>query len=355
MSNEDKRYSELYNAAEKNDVDALYEIICNDTYTYDYYNQKECDGSTALHKAVEKENFYFVEFLLQKGVHLNVRDKLNRTPYDIAYTMNNSALLELLRRPRNSEYYTSNPFASYSFQSTYTRKPIHLAHPGHPLQNCPESVHSDPYGHIRKLASKSLTNSSQYAKIQDLINEADGFNYPVALIQAYTIESPFYETINNTLNEWQLHKDNDADVLSYWKEVRDYMFRIQDNFDLFGTSCYRGLTLKNERELDVYQPLAEFAFPQFTSTSKSKTTALGFTIPKKDAKIPVLMEIRITGQYHQIDISDISEYREEAEVLWPPWSTFRVLNVNRNYTDPETTKRYTYILLEPIHPSYDRQ
>ncbi|CAF0783519.1 unnamed protein product [Didymodactylos carnosus] len=358
MTDDDnQRYSLLYSAAKRNDINALYNMVCDDKkYTYEYYNRKESNGSTALHKAVENQNVDFVEVLVQKGVHLNVRDRSHRTPYEIAVTLNNPQLLELLRRPHYSEYYINNP-PVMNFQSGYVRTPIHLAHPQHPLQNCPASVYSSPYTHIRNFARRTLIypdngeKDKEFDKVEGLIANAENYNCADSLIRAYTVESPFYRTLNRTLNQWQSAINADPDVLAYWSKVRDFMNHFDDALRPVNMLCYRGINIKDRRELDVYKPMTDIAFPQFTSTTRDITIARTFT----GGILPVIVQINITNPYQQVDVSTLSEYAEEKEILFPPWSAFRVLNVIHNEIDPSTKKLCTRIMLETTEAPYNIQ
>lgn len=47
-------------------------------------NEKDCDGRTPLHYAAESGKSRCIPFLLQKGASIEIRDKYNKTPLDLA-------------------------------------------------------------------------------------------------------------------------------------------------------------------------------------------------------------------------------------------------------------------------------
>src|SRR5690348_13290901 len=59
-------------------------------------NQREADGTTALHWAVRQDNLEMVNLLIGAGANVNARNRLGVTPLSLACINGNAAAIEVL-------------------------------------------------------------------------------------------------------------------------------------------------------------------------------------------------------------------------------------------------------------------
>lgn len=73
--------STLHGAAGRGDIDTVYELLVEDEVDI---NDFDANGNTPLHWAALRGHLSVVDVLLEHGADVNIRDRMNRTPLDLA-------------------------------------------------------------------------------------------------------------------------------------------------------------------------------------------------------------------------------------------------------------------------------
>eukprot|EP00746_Dinoflagellata_sp_MGD_P010190 gnl/MRDRNA2_/MRDRNA2_120958_c0_seq1.p1 gnl/MRDRNA2_/MRDRNA2_120958_c0~~gnl/MRDRNA2_/MRDRNA2_120958_c0_seq1.p1 ORF type:complete len:372 (-),score=79.88 gnl/MRDRNA2_/MRDRNA2_120958_c0_seq1:8-1123(-) len=152
----------------------------------------------------------------------------------------------------------------------------------------------------------------------------------IGLVQAYTAESPIYHKMNLAL------RNDDAEVM---KKLAGYIWELREVFLTDGINqitqphtgtLYRGISFPSpEDDIKNYKKDEKFAWPAFTSTSTDRNAALNFG--------NIIFEIRcypLDGlfeddkpEFAPAGVSQWSQFPQEAEIIFPPNTEFRVVNI----------------------------
>ena len=147
-------------------------------------------------------------------------------------------------------------------------------------------------------------------------------------VYLYTMESPFYRTINGVLREF-----NEADIAKYSHEIKALRFALQcaSNDAVFPTNLtlYRKLHLPNIekmiKEFKAYKNLP-ILFPGFTSTSSKDDV---FDGPNKNCVL--IFHYMNPSEEHEfippLSIKEYSQFKHEEEYLIPCFQMFRIEKV----------------------------
>jgi hypothetical protein len=101
--------------------------------------------------------------------------------------------------------------------------------------------------------------------------------------------------------------------------------------DVYYGSCwktYRGMNV-TQSELEQYVPGARILIRSFLSTSRNTSVASIYFDFTREEKIPVLCIYSITQSRTALNVSTISEFPEEEEVLIRPFAVFCVKKVEK--------------------------
>ena len=85
--------SEAFKAVDKNNIYDLINLLDG----YPIIQLVDCDGNTLLHKAVYKNNYSAVKFLIMKGIDLSIKNNQGVTALEIAVLQNRPEIETLLR------------------------------------------------------------------------------------------------------------------------------------------------------------------------------------------------------------------------------------------------------------------
>lgn len=85
--------SEAFKAVDKNNIYDLINLLDG----YPIIQLVDCDGNTLLHKAVYKNNYSAVKFLIMKGIDLSIKNNQGVTALEIAISQNMPEIETLLR------------------------------------------------------------------------------------------------------------------------------------------------------------------------------------------------------------------------------------------------------------------
>ncbi|UJR12523.1 hypothetical protein I4U23_016698 [Adineta vaga] len=163
------------------------------------------------------------------------------------------------------------------------------------------------------------------------------------LVRLWSLESPpFYQLVNKALAECNI------------EDVHLLRFIIYDYFDLFNTkllpyyvgTLYRGIQTSEENILSLASSIGkQIYFVCFTSTSKKKARAMVggntlFIIQTMSEK-----EQAECRTQTNTDISSVSQFPEEEEVIYAPLTTFLLLSISF-IRDPNESVKYIVKLRE---------
>lgn len=153
-----------------------------------------------------------------------------------------------------------------------------------------------------------------------------------ALVKHYTMETPLYHEMNTAL------RNDDRGMLTYYgayiKELRGVFETLQKDrvVKWYLGTVWRGIYLDDVDAAlaDLYLPDKEFVWTAFTSTSTDKDTAQNFG----NVCFEVSCKPPVTGSFDDdepefapADIMPLSDMPHESEILFPPNTRFRVVNV----------------------------
>lgn len=141
-------------------------------------------------------------------------------------------------------------------------------------------------------------------------------------IHLYTRESFLYRALNQALRDSDHSKLDTLGPLCFL--IRSY---THGNNGFVGT-VYRGVDLKPEMIASYKQAKGlSRTWPSFISTSKSRKLA---EVYGNTLFIITIVNIKYCSPVHAYDVSNISQFPEEEEVLLPAGITFRVIKVEEN-------------------------
>ncbi|CAF3048191.1 unnamed protein product [Rotaria sp. Silwood2] len=129
-------------------------------------------------------------------------------------------------------------------------------------------------------------------------------------------EGQYYHVINTAL------LNDDYDILKNNVQfINSLKMAIRNNNEKESLKVYRGLTISSEHVKQEYKVGLQFLWPTFTCTSRNKDVAHGFGA--------YIFEIEASPNdwTYRTDISKYSEYPQEQEVLFYPYSGYVVKNI----------------------------
>jgi len=151
-------------------------------------------------------------------------------------------------------------------------------------------------------------------------------------VKLYTAESWIYTSVNKALREGKMDK---VDTLGpFCCYVRSYLYAPQKR-NRGEMVVYRGMKL-TQKDIDLYkEAVGEVkSWLAFASTSTERNKAEVFLSESEPGKVPTLFIIRYESDSSQYfpgkDISSLSIYGHEKEVLLHPGADFRIEKVEEN-------------------------
>lgn len=170
---------------------------------------------------------------------------------------------------------------------------------------------------LKELIQHSLEDagySSQAFQIKTATTELDLNN---AIIEQYTSSENLYRDANLLLRDGHSGRDIGKDSLTPWILQLNAAIRTRDEYMKVS---YRGAKFTRE-EIKLYNPGDMFIWAPFTSASKSKESCLAGNVLFEFHPTSPLSEY---GKRAPRDISEVSMFPEEEEVLFPICCAFRV-------------------------------
>ncbi|UST82142.1 hypothetical protein [Pseudomonas siliginis] len=183
----------------------------------------------------------------------------------------------------------------------------------------PYSVGSDikDFLRLKDLIQRSLESagySSQAFQIKMSTTELDLNN---VIIEQYTSSESLYREANLLLRDGHGGRDIGKDSLTPWILQLNAAIRRRDEYM---EVSYRGAKF-TRAEIKLYNPGEMFIWAPFTSASKSRESCLGGNVLFEFLPTSPLSEY---GKRAPRDISAVSMFPEEEEVLFPICCAFRV-------------------------------
>lgn len=207
------------------------------------------------------------------------------------------------------------PFLTAWFQTNSGKKAI---------IDLPECVEQCVQGILKEAAlhgSRSIIEAQYLASKIRQHNSASRRKLSEICIYFYTKDSFLYNTLNSAVRTEDHSKLETMGPMCYL--IHNYGRFVQD---YFGT-VYRGMQL-SETEIEEYEiSIGKWkTWTAFASTSKDRSVAEAF------GNVLFIIEVKniMLSTRRSFDISSLSQYPDEEEVLFPAGTSFQVLRVERN-------------------------
>jgi hypothetical protein len=340
-----KNESELYCACRDGDLGTVRRLIprtSNNNLT-----SLESNGSTCLHAAASNGHKEIVELIINHGVPRRIYDKDYRTPLDLAQTE------EIRRYFRRSEEDAQERFSKKSTLQTTWRVDKNAVQNNSPSTDwlfgediAEEYSRAVEWGSIKNRGiEKTMRKFEKYGMIPTdeskeskllrfYFNEAREKNDPTFLLKAYTVESPFYKYLNEYMATGGKSKVF-AKLRGQWSGYYTGAIVKSPALDpyRFRGITYRGMEVVPQ-EIEQYHIGGVLTNKAFQSTSKEIQVAYRFACRERPTpgKVPLLLIYDIVDRRSAIDITRLSEYQDEEEVLLVPGTLFRVDDIDKSRT-----------------------
>ncbi|CAF1128521.1 unnamed protein product [Rotaria sordida] len=319
--------SELFRACRDGDVTTVERLL--PLTSTDILNRLEPNGSSCLHVACANDHLEIVRLLLDYGSSRQIRDNNGHIPLDLVKT---KEITELFPRPdaAAAERYGVNPtkqiewLLGQDYAEALTRA---IAWGCVKDRGIKKTVKK-----IKKAGILNDDESKESKLVKFYLNEAIEKNDPTFFLKIYTIEGPFFSNFNRYMTEGS-RKQVYKKLCGKWSGY--YTGAIMNNPALkcyrFSGITYRGMqiTLKDFEKYKVGVALTNKAFQ---STSKLRKIALHFAHreqPRLEC-VRIIIVYLIVDPKSGLDISSISEYPDEEEVLMVPGTCFKVTHVDKS-------------------------
>lgn len=293
-------------------------------------NKLEPNGSSALHAACSNGYREIARLLLDYGASRQLKDSEGKTPKQLA---TKDDIVKLFDRPEeavNERYgIYSNSRIEWLLDNDYAEELRRaLMSRGLKDRGVKKTVQK-----IEKAGIIEADESRENKLTRFYLNEASEKNDPTLLLKVYTIQGPFFTNFNYFMAEGNKRK--------MFKKLRHkwsgyYTGLIMKNPALerfrFPGRTYRGMLL-SEKDLQQYKLNTALTNKAFQSTSKSRIVASNFAHKQRRpnlGEVPAIIHYTFINSSSALDISSISEYPDEEEVLMLPGTCFRVAQINRN-------------------------
>ncbi|CAF0990058.1 unnamed protein product [Didymodactylos carnosus] len=171
-------------------------------------------------------------------------------------------------------------------------------------------------------------------------HKIEAFNNTYSSTEAvkwYTRDMCLYRILNKALRI----KDTDT-IFSFRSLIRDIFKQLkeihqQQNSVMNANSCfrvYRGQALSKQDIELIKDSIGEFlSMNSFLSTSKDRAIALAYAVSSNEDSVPVLFDIIVDSRHETkpfADISALSYFQNEQEVLFMLCSIFRIVHIRQD-------------------------
>ncbi|CAF1190990.1 unnamed protein product [Adineta ricciae] len=343
--------SDLYLACKENRVEDVERRL--QTATLEDINRIEPLESTALHAASFYGHEKIVKLLLDRGALRTIQNKHNLTPFQEAKTLEIRKLFE--RTPHSERFGSLSTAVEWNIIDPTAAKSV--SEYKETRKNWFDDVCANDdvlyLQEIKQYTHKRFADVKNIDQVYHLIDEAIKHKDLRLAVKIYTLQTGFYTALNMALasnNSVQFTENNaesQDEYFSYWHGPGGYAALIAHHsifkeYSFIGI-VYRGMILLGT-DISEYNVGSLLVNKAFLSTSTDRTIAKNFT--KSSARIngdcktvgiyPTVCTYRIQNPGTAFDISNLSEYPHEKEVLIMPRTAFRVVSIKekRSFNAP---------------------
>ncbi|CAF1337214.1 unnamed protein product [Rotaria sordida] len=321
--------SDFYYACRNGLIDKVREQL--PTMSLEEIDQVQEIGSTALHAACYYGHTEIVKLLLDKGASRSIQNKHKCLPYD---EVEKDEIKKLFVRQSATRFSDGSGHidwmkcdtAAESLASDYR-----FRHSGFGWQN-------KNIDHRLKYIKNEMSHT-EIERISTFIDQAK--KDPITLLKAYTFESDFYKKLNKDLAA--RHFDQGTNFgLTYFI---DFFYNNPAFKHLsYKGKVYRGMTMTQD-DLKQYSVGGKIMSKAFMSTTKDPKIAKQFAskdLPDRkkqhgeNVKLSAFCTYEIINDRTGLNIEEISEYRDEREVLVGPYTAFiikAIREISSNYVE----------------------
>jgi len=339
--------SEFYLACRNGDIETAEKLLLTMENLEDI-DERQPNGSTALHAACYYDHVAIVQMLLKANASRSVKNNYGCIPYDEAASKEIKDMF--LRVPGNNRFASDTGRIDWVLVTPHVRQVAAFERRALELFR---NSQVDELSEIVKVyyLSTQLKDIKGLEQIMYFFKQAIEKRDPGYIIKAYTAETGFYSRLNIDLA-------GGAVSGSYERQCIIGMIIHHPAFEkyIFYGQSYRGMGL-NEEDLNFYNVGSSIMVKSFLSTTKDKKMAENFALqiqirPGKDGSIgkyPAFCTYIIKNKRTALAIEQLAEYPNEREVLIMPYSVFTVKDVIR--TDKSVQSGImVYIVLEECEP-----
>ena len=320
--------SRLYTACHDGDVKTVEQLLPTLTL-------KEIDRieptvkSTCLHAACYYNHPQIVKLLLDYGASRKIKNKYGNTPSEEAQTKEVKLLFNrpfddaqkrfLGEIPVEAIEYTCTEYGIYGWR--YKERMINKD-----ISKAIDGI----------MADKRFEDAVSTNKIVNLLAEARENQDPELLVQSYSAGTGFCHVLNQILAVDPIIETESNTKTDLYSFVGVFLRHATLTKYRYIGICYRGMKLSQEDFDKNYQCGQTILIKPFISTSKCRNIAEDFATRTSISSRPLSVLCIITIPDHTrsyddhvaLDISSISDYPDEQEVLILPYTSLQIQRIN---------------------------
>lgn len=289
----------------------------------------EPNGTTALHAAAIHGHEEILKLLISRRCLRSVRNNSNKTAYEEATT---PTIRSLLVRSRETRRYEAETIAVEWISDNFDGIWRNMLNPGR-LFECPGDSEEKIRARqdcINKWLEQTILKSDDKDTIMCLFNESFTSNSAEFLLQAYTEEASFYSLLNNELAKIPTDDEQAQPELHPALIFARTIFRCayygrhtQNSTDIL----YRAANY-NEKEIQKYKDhIGKGAFKTKTLWSTSKSREKASQVVSYKYNVMLVLKSRDASCRRTLELSSLSAYPAEEEVLIVPLTCMQVTNI----------------------------
>ena len=297
----------------------------------------ENNDDTPLHVAAHNGHERIVKLLLDYGCRRSPRDRLGRTPYEVAKTpsIKNLFMRRLPEQRFNAEMIRAE-WTSDNFDGIWKNmlNPIRLFE----LTDVSEKDRAARQNCVLDWAKKVVEaeNENERCEVLRLLQKSFEDDDAAPILEAYTMETSFYKQLNKALAEVPVNnEDSQLDMHPALIIARTifrsaYYGRHTTNFSgrLYRAVNYDSEDIKNYEDHVNKGP---FKTKSFWSTSKDCKCAE--KLLNNNYNVMLIMDSRDKRSRRTLELKELSDFPHEDEVLIVPLTYMQVKSVKKGTDD----------------------
>lgn len=309
-------------------------------------NQIEPNGSTALHVASFRSHVQVVELLIERGIHRGQRNRYGLTAYEEAQI---DTVRKLLARSSNYQRFGGSMCIYLEDELDDETKSVP------PLFVLPavwgavdkEKLTGRFLPWLKNISASPIENEVIKGYCRKLTNT---HAFDDILCQLHSEETPFYTRVNEMLSSPEAREmvaNKNSAYSNMMVGIAGLINSHSTSSDNLPDRLYRKVTI-SDAKLKSYTVGEKIYIPGFMSTTKNRNILSSIS-----GNVTFIIDLRekytakrngepVSPIYYCRDISKLSAYPYEDEVLWWPWSTFRIKE------HLPTTNNTIEVYLEPV-------